>query len=81
MMQYSVLYYVSPQEDGDITSKINTKAVKTTRPNINLEALEKNKSADHKVVYLNLQEKKIPVLHTKIHYHNRALRTKHRLTV
>lgn len=48
MMQY----YISPQEDGDITSKMNTKAAKTTtRPNINLEALEKNKSADHKVVY------------------------------
>lgn len=55
MMQYSVLYYVSFQEDRDFTSKINTKGAKTTttRPIINLEALEKNKSADHKVVYSN----------------------------
>lgn len=54
MMQYSVLYYVSFQEDRDITSKINTKGAKaTTMPNINLEALEKNKTADHKVAYSN----------------------------
>lgn len=36
MMQYSMLYYVSFQEDRDITSKTNTKGAKTTtRPNIN----------------------------------------------
>lgn len=81
MMQYSMLYNVSFQEDRDITFKINTKGAKTTtRPNINLEALEKNKSAEL-CIKLCIQREKIPVLHTKIHYHNRALRTKHRLSV